>query len=261
MLEAFSLTKVALSLILFAIASHQDWEKREIEDKIWLTQGLGGGSITAVELIYLSDVSLYQVTLFSLILSLTLGFVLYHIGFVGGADAKAIWTLGLTFPYYPETFLIYPILPIYPLFIFTIFENSLILSLTPAIYCLARNLVIRLGGEHLFTYEIPAWKKIILLFTATKMFTHKIDWRKTFPVERVDFSTQPPRVTVEVFSKVTDEVEVDSLIKGVESGVLPQRVWISPGIPMIIFITLGLIVSILYGDLILYVILRLLGFL
>lgn len=258
MFEVLPLVKLILALITLLLASRQDWEKREIEDKLWLVLGFGGGAMTAFELINAFNSSIFLVSLLSFGLSFLLGYLLFYLGFFGGADAKAIWALGITFPSYPKIPYIFPSLPIYNFFILTVLGNSLILSILSVFYYSANNLSAYLKGENLFLYEMPTWKKLILFFTAVKISIHEADWRKIFPVEKVDFSKQPPQVEVELLSRVDEEIDVDSLLRGVEEGILSKRIWVSPGIPMILFILMGLVVSIFFGDLILYTVFGLL---
>ena len=46
-----------------------------------------------------------------------------------------------------------------------------------------------------------------------------------------------------------DEI-VERLSKAADAGKINDRVWATPGLPMLIFVTLGLIVALLFGDLV-----------
>jgi len=46
-----------------------------------------------------------------------------------------------------------------------------------------------------------------------------------------------------------DEI-VERLSQAADAGKISDRVWATPGLPMLIFVTLGLIVALLFGDLV-----------
>jgi preflagellin peptidase FlaK len=55
-----------------------------------------------------------------------------------------------------------------------------------------------------------------------------------------------------------DEI-VERLSKAINSGKIGDRVWATPGLPMLIFITAGVVVSIFLGDIVWVVISSILG--
>ncbi len=55
-----------------------------------------------------------------------------------------------------------------------------------------------------------------------------------------------------------DEI-VDRLSNAAKTGKIDNYVWATPGLPMLIFITLGLIVALLFGDVIWFVVRVIIG--
>jgi preflagellin peptidase FlaK len=43
---------------------------------------------------------------------------------------------------------------------------------------------------------------------------------------------------------------VERLAKAVESGRIQENVWATPGLPMLIFMTVGLVIALFFGDVI-----------
>jgi len=194
-------------------------------------------------------------TVISICIASSLAYLIYKAGMMGGADAKALIALSLAFPYYP--LIDYqPIYPVYPTFIISVFENSVLLSISTILYFISRNFFLLLKGVKLYGEKLSLPRKIFLFLTASKYDVYKTDWRKVFPIEFVDFSVNPPIKKYSVLSNVNLDVDVDLLVKGVEQGYLNREIWGTTGLPMVIFITIGLFTSILLGDLVLALILK-----
>jgi preflagellin peptidase FlaK len=52
---------------------------------------------------------------------------------------------------------------------------------------------------------------------------------------------------------------VERLAKASENGKIGNKVWASPGLPLLIFVTAGLVVTIVFGDLVWILVTHLLG--
>jgi prepilin signal peptidase PulO-like enzyme (type II secretory pathway) len=46
------------------------------------------------------------------------------------------------------------------------------------------------------------------------------------------------------------EAIIKRLGKAVEAGKIPEKVWATPGLPMLIFMTAGLVLALVYGDIV-----------
>lgn len=243
--------KIVLGLAFLGLASFQDYSTREIDDRIWLAFGALGGAVSIYEVVSLSDYATTLIFLVSVFVSFLIGLALYYGGLTGGADAKAIWALGLTFPYYPSNPLFSPILPVYPLMVLSILDNAMLLTLALVFHNVIRNSIHLTRTRDAFPSGLPGWKKIVLIATAIRVRTSKVDWSKAFPVEVIDFSSDPPEKRISLFTSVKEDVDADGIARGHELGLIGDDIWISQGIPLVIFFAAGFLLSLILGDLLL----------
>jgi preflagellin peptidase FlaK len=201
--------------------------------------------------------------LFGLSFGLTtvIAFVLFYSGGFGGADSKALMCIALALPFSTET-LFTPIFAsgvsplaqnIFPL---TIFSNSVLFAAASGLYMLLRNLVQRAtSGKKLFEGSLstePIGKKLVVLITGYKVSVAKLKekWH-VYPMEDVDDTgeTLKRRLVVVPRDEGRSEI-VERLSNAVDTGKIGDHVWATPGLPMLIFVTIGLIVALLFGDLV-----------
>jgi preflagellin peptidase FlaK len=188
--------------------------------------------------------------------------ILFYSGGFGGADSKALMCIALALPFSTET-LFTPIIPsgvsplsqnIFPL---TIFSNSVLFAAASGLYMLLRNLIQRVAaGEKLFEDTLATesiGKKILVMITGYKVSVAKLKekWH-VYPMEDVDDNgeNQLKRKLVVVPRDEGRNEIVERLSKAVDTGKISDHVWATPGLPMLIFVTIGLIVALLFGDLV-----------
>jgi len=221
--------RVAISIIMLVYTSYFDLRSREVDDKPWIVFSLIGISISLYELIFEGITSdLINIPL-SVLITTVISFGLYYLGFYGGADAKALFTLSLVLPLYQPVEYMHQFAPI------MVFTNSLILVLILPVYYFAKNVYALANGEHLFLgFESEAtWRKAAVMFMGCRLKKVDIDGfyfsleRTVDGVRRFDLS----------FSKTGDEF------------LNARDVWGTPGIPLLLFMTVGLITLLLFGDL------------
>ncbi len=95
-------------------------------------------------------------------------------------------------------------------------------------------------------------KKLLVLITGYKMDLCKVKekWH-IFPMEDVDDNNVDlNRKLVVVPRDEGREKIVERLSSAVEKGKIDSYVWATPGLPMLIFVTLGLIAALTLGDLV-----------
>jgi hypothetical protein len=93
-------------------------------------------------------------------------------------------------------------------------------------------------------------KKLLVLITGYKMSLSKVKekWH-IFPLEDVDDqSVNLKRKLVVVPNDEGREKIVERLTKATEEGKIDGYVWATPGLPMLIFVTFGLIAALFLGD-------------
>ncbi len=188
-----------------------------------------------------------------------LAFLLFYAGGFGGADSKALMCIALALPFAPLT-LFTPILAgavsptsriIFPI---TIFGNAVLFAAASGIYMILRNVnwhkktKTKMFPGTLASESIG--KKFLVLITGYKMSVSKLKakWH-IFPLEDVDDQVvNLKRKLMIVPNDEGREKIVERLSKAAEEGKIDDYVWASPGLPMLIFVTLGLIVALFLGD-------------
>lgn len=260
--------KVGVIFLFFLYASWSDYKTREVSNNVWILLAPPAFALTFAELL-LFDFS--TLPFFGLCFGLTTAFavLLFYAGGLGGADAKALMCLALALPFYPAKLLkpfsgeLSPFMQMF--FPLTVFSNSVMLAALMAVYLLAHNLLWRQRtGNPLFEGEQQKeslGKKILVLITGYKVSVERLKekWH-LYPMEDVEKTENGAKRKLMLLPK--DESRnaiVERLEKAVKTGEIKEKVWATPGLPMLIFMTVGLIIALLYGDMVWSLISFLLG--
>jgi preflagellin peptidase FlaK len=253
--QIFDGVRVILTLSFLFYASWSDWKKREVSNKVWAVFGPLAFLLTSVQyVLFAKDLLFYYVI--SVAVMSGLAIVLFYAGAFGGADAKALICLSLALPYYPIYLLTSP-QPYYsPLFPITVFSNSVLLAAFTVVYALLRNLLWKLKtGNKLFEgFEKESFgRKLLALLTGYRINVAKLErYEYLYPLE--DISVTEDRQTdrkLLVMPKDEDrEKIVARILDAARTGRIPDKVWATPGLPMLIFITAGLVIALVFGDLV-----------
>jgi preflagellin peptidase FlaK len=251
--------KVTLSIAFLLYASWSDYKTREVANRVWAIYAPSALFLSLAELLIYEPSKL---PFFGLSFGVTAAFaiVLFYSGGFGGADSKALMCIALALPFSTET-LFTPISGVSPLsqniFPLTIFSNSVLFAAASGLYMLLRNLIQRVAaGEKLFEGSLATesiGKKILVMITGYKVSVAKLKekWH-VYPMEDVDDNgeNQLKRKLVVVPRDEGRNEIVERLSKAVDTGKISDHVWATPGLPMLIFVTIGLIVALLFGDLV-----------
>jgi preflagellin peptidase FlaK len=242
---------IAITISFFVYAAISDIRTREVSDNIWLVYGPIGLAVTAYRTFV--QPSLIVPTAASIGLSVLVAFGLVFFGLSGGADAKAMICLGLTLPLPPAVGS--PILgyvhPFYPIIILV---TGYVCSLSVAVWMLARNtLSIARDRSNLFEglENESRWKKALALVTGYPTGITRL--KSTFylyPMECVIEGEHGPRRTLQLYSNV--DVDRDQLVSEFIHSLWkvgsPEIVWVTPGLPMLVFLLLAVIITLVFGD-------------
>lgn len=250
--------KVLLCTITLGMASIQDWRTREVSDTIWLVMGLCGAAMTMVELILEFSPSSFMVLVTSAVACFILGFGLYYFGFFGGADAKCLWCLGVTVPFNPLRKLEFNTIgPENPMFSISVFNNSVLTAALLAFGILLFNAIKRAIKGPLFANgeEDSLWKRVVIAMLGYKMRVSRFLEKKDFYFPLEDFRLEEGLVKrrFRLSTKCVDDGSYERIKELVDKGVVKgeEEVWVSPAIPLIVNITIGFFIALLYGDLVL----------
>jgi preflagellin peptidase FlaK len=254
--------RVALSLAFLLYASWSDYKTREVSNRVWVFFAPLALSFSLAELLLYEPSKL---PFFGLSFGLTAVFaiILFYSGGFGGADAKALMCIALALPFSP-IMLFTPVLAgaISPLsqnlFPLTIFTNAVLLAAASGIVMLLINLKWRLtSGKKIFEGTLASesiGKKIVVLITGYKVSVAKLKekWH-VYPMEDVEEENGENPLKRKLVIVPRDEGRneiVTRLSNAVDAGKIDAYVLATPGLPMLIFITIGLIIALLFGDII-----------
>jgi len=144
------------------------------------------------------------------------------------------------------------------LFPLTIFSNAVLLAAASGIVMLLINLKWRITtGKKIFEGTLAKesiGKKIVVLITGYKVSVAKLKekWH-VYPMEDVEEENGENPFKRKLVIVPRDEGRneiVTRLSNAVDSGKIDAYVWATPGLPMLIFITIGLIIALLFGDIV-----------
>ena len=249
-LQVTEYLSIAVSLFFFALGSWFDLKTREVPDKLWLVYGSLGLALSARYLIV--NWSFLVNAFVSVVLTIMISFGLFYSGLFGGADAKAIICLGLTLPLPPSSFqsitgYIHPFFPI------VVVITGYLSAVSVAVWLGLRNLLSRLSGPGMFEglEHEPMWRKISAFITGYPAEISKL--HETFylyPMEKIVEDAKGARRTFQLF--VSAEVDRKKLISELDESLpkvgSPVKIWVTPGLPMLLFIFIGLIITLILGD-------------
>ncbi|MDE1861574.1 MAG: prepilin peptidase [Thaumarchaeota archaeon] len=213
--------RVSAGLVMLAIASVLDIRKREINDILWISFGA-----VAVVLLVVGPEPWNELRLIAVSMIIApIALVVWRFGFFGGADAFCLIVLaGLA----PMTSL-QPV-QVTPL---TTLTNAAIISIAPFFVNLGRNLLAISGKQDIFDgFEETRLNKVVALF--------------------IGYRAKNPRHSFSMERLVGGKKRLNFGFHHAENAEFCSTMdtWVTPGIPYIIYIALGFVVQIIYGDLI-----------
>ena len=261
--------KFTLSIIVLLYASWRDHKTREVSNRVWIVYAPIALCLSLSELLLYNPAKL---PLFGLSFGVTAVFalILFYSGGFGGADSKALMCIALALPFSTET-LFPPLIPsgISPLaqnlFPLTIFSNSVLFAAASGLYMILRNFTHRVTtGKKLFEGTLSSesiGKKLLVMITGYKVPIAKLKekWHD-YPMEDLvnDKNLLKRKLVVVPRDEGRDEI-VERLSSAISADKISDGVWVTPGLPMLIFVTIGLIVALIFGDLVWIVVSFLLG--
>ena len=247
--------RIVLCLSFLVYASWSDYKTREVSNKVWAILGPTALALTAFQFLVYSNQPIQFVTNYILSFAITAGLSLavFYVGGFGGADAKAFMCIALALPFYPSYLLSQPSNFVSPLFPITIFTNSVLLGALSVFYALFRNIIwnIRNRGSIFAGFETETiGHKIVVLISGYKVKLSKLEKGHILLLENVEVTEDGEKKRkLLAFPKYEEQEDIISRIKeNIKEENL--EVWGTPGLPLLIFVTLGLIIALAYGDIV-----------
>jgi len=262
--EVLDGVRVLLCLVFLIYASWSDFKTREVSNWVWAILAPLALILTSLQF-FLFSPELLQGYVLSFAVTSALSITLFYAGAFGGADAKAFMCLSLALPFYPADILQpyssdpSPLSQI--LFTITIFSNAVLLAALSVLYLMARNLSWKQRTKkNLFegVEKESKWRKILVLLSGYKADIAELEKKEyLYPLE--DFDENERKLLVVPKDEDREEI-VGRLQKAKREGRLQNGVWATPGLPMLIFVTIGLIVALFYGDIVWVIVRSALGY-
>lgn len=223
--------RLAASLLMLSYGSYRDLRTREVANKLWLIFGAVGVVMNVVDFVFLGRATsdLIQVGV-SVGLTWPIAVAFFYVGLYGGADAKALMTLAVLVPTATRGTNLHPFTPL------TVLTNGVFCSLVVPLAFFLYNGSKILRGEEIFRdfEDEPTWRKVAAAFLGRRI--DDIGNRKfLLPLEKKENGVRRFN-----FSLLTAEEEELREAKDM---------WVTPGIPLIVFLTAGFVIAIVYGDL------------
>ncbi len=257
---SFDAARTGLVVLFFLYSAWSDYKSREVSDKVWIVLAPLSLGLT------LAEFTLYepsQLVSYGICFGLTSVFaiILFYTGGFGGADAKALMCLALALPFYPEQLLTPVAGPPSPIstsfFPITVFSNSVLFAAFSAVALLGYNVIQRMKTkEPFFEGDLGSeslGKKITVMITGYKASYLKLKekWH-IYPMEDVEETSDKAfkRKLVILPRDEGREKIVERLGTAMSAGIIKDKVWATPGLPMLIFVTAGLIVALFFGDIV-----------
>lgn len=182
----------------------------------------------------------------------------FYAGAFGGADAKALICLSLAVPIYPASFPKVSALSgsFSSFFPISVFCNAVLFAALSVFYILLRNLLWKQKtGRKLFAglENASFGRKLLTMLCGYKISIYELQRKKySYPLE--DIETDESGKTRRKLLLVPDDEKraeiIERILKAVEEGKTSTDVWATPGLPMLIFITVGFIFALVFGDVI-----------
>jgi len=243
-LLTLDMLRTGVAVAMLGYGSFRDLRTREIHDMLWVAGGGAGLVLDAYEL-FLGTLTVRQLV-FSVGFMVAVGLVLGYFRLFGGADLLAFIALSIIHPRAP-VYLLYKWGWTPPFYAFTLISNTAIAGILMPLVALVRNLGAVSGGADLFERhrDVSALRKVALMFTAVNVRLSDVRGPPyQYPLEG---SGGEIRLRPDIWD---DEKAAEDFRLLGERGV--ERVWVSATLPYLVLITAGYILSVAFGDVLLW---------
>jgi preflagellin peptidase FlaK len=234
--------KILLCTPFLLYACYSDIKKRSVTNNVWLI--MLAGSIFFIAYGSLKYGIYYLIPLFiSAGFIFILAYIPYQIGAIGGADAKSLIVLSIIFPAYPAFQAFGYALPLnkplYDIFALSVLGNSALLMIVVPIGLVAYNIA-KMGWR----VDNPMYIFMGYKTKISKLAGKHIRLVQAFEVADGRIKSRFKWGGVEINEEKIKELKALS-----EKGLIKDEVWVTPGLPFMISITMGFFMAAFYGDL------------
>lgn len=213
--------RILSALIMLSIATTIDIWKREINDILWIVFG----AISIVLIFFEPSITNSIINIGISLIIAPVALLIWRFGIFGGADALGLIVLAALAPQLSLSG--NTVTP------FTTLTNAIIISITPIFLNLIRNLIAISRRKNIFEgFEETRLKKIFAVFLGYRDKYPKY----SFAIEKIEGNRK----------------KIDFSFHHAENTEFCDKpdTWVTPGIPYILYITVGFVVQLLFGDII-----------
>ncbi|RLF67236.1 MAG: hypothetical protein DRN30_00410 [Thermoplasmata archaeon] len=231
-----------MTSLMLAYAAYQDVRLRRVSNKVWAVFAPIALVLLILEILFFRrDHYMVMLMTINVIMSFAIAFLAFYLGIIGGADAKAIMVLAVMIPRWPE-YTLNPLEVVPPILDALITSAILALIYFPAIFIY--NII---RGN----LEIP-WS-----FFGIKMYKDQAIEKKDYyiPLYKIEKRNSTECIEMKIRIILPSEEELDNIWSALEKSEM-DKIWVSPGIPFMVYLFIGVIITLVYGDLLLGLILR-----
>jgi preflagellin peptidase FlaK len=246
--------KILFTMPFLLYSCYTDLKARRVSNQLWKFM-LVSGSVFVIYEIFTGGIPYLKALFLSGVIVFVTIYILFQLGAFGGGDAKGLIVLSILFPLYPifqfsgET---YPLLgrPLIGLFTFTVLGNALLLTILVPLGMFCYNLL---------HFSPEMLKKPLYMFigyrtevSSLKNKEHLALLEKLEIDERGSVKRRLARTGLDFDANHKPELE-----EYVKKGLIGKDIWVTPGLPFMLSITGGFITAVVFGDLIFYIVMRL----
>ncbi len=231
----FDILKLLFCAPFLTYSCYSDIKTRTVSNRVWKFM-LAGAIPFLVYDIWASGIPYLWHIIVSTGIIFLITYILFFTGAFGGADAKALIILSLLFPVYPAFTLHKPLLG---LFSFSLLSNAVLLAAVVPISLALYN--IKMGSS----LDNPLYIFIGYKSKISELANKHIRLIQQFEIvnDTVKFHFKPRGIEI-------DENIISELDDLSNRGLIGDKVWVTPGLPFMIPITIGFFVTAIYGDIV-----------
>lgn len=246
--------KILFTMPFLLYSCYSDLKFRRIPDRVWKYM-LASGSVFILYELFTKGFPFLKALLFSGIIVFVSVHILFQLRAFGGGDAKGLIVLSLLFPLYPVFRIgnvVYPLLgfPSVGLFMYTVFENALLLTILAPLGMFCYNLL---------HFSPALLKKPLYMFLGYRVSVSSLKNKEHLGLLE-KFKIDEQGNVKKSFARIGlnfDANQKPELEEYAKKGLIEPEVWVTPGLPFMLSITAGFITSIVFGDMLFYLIMRL----
>ena len=233
-----NIIRILVCIPFLLYACYSDLRIRKVPNRTWHLMIIIGIILAFMDILNQGIGFLVRFSL-SVIFFSAFAYMLFRIKVLGGADAKAIIALSIAIPTFP----LVPLkgIPFLNLFVFSVFGNAILLMLIVPLLIFFYNLT------QLSRDEVKE-----RLFCSFLGYKSKISELRNRHIKLIESYTEQDGNIIRRFvprGVDTDDETMRRLQQFAKDRKIPDKVWVTPGLPFMIPLTLGFIIALVYGDL------------